>query len=180
MKKKRLLIILLTLLILILAYFVSRQIYIRLRIDPIIEHMGDKVEVDEDNSFSLGSLETGTDYCYLISYPELRGYRTNLSVASVRHMKLYEEAETQVDVDVDIMAYLDFPTGFTIYVDISPNEEPLVNGSDETYSILVDEQMNLIENSPDDKVIYDAYYEEIYDCFKAAHNVFGVFDPPER
>ena len=51
-KKKRLLTILLVITVLVLAYFVSRQIYIRLRIDPIIEHMGDKVEVDEDNGFS--------------------------------------------------------------------------------------------------------------------------------
>ncbi len=181
-KKKRLLTILLVITVLVLAYFVSRQIYIRLRIDPIIEHMGDKVMVEDGDHFSLSSQESGTDYCYMIRYPHLRGYRTNLSVTSVRHIKFYEdeEAEAEVDVDVDIMAYLEFPTGFTIYVEISPNGEPLVNGDNGTYSFIVDEQMNLIENAPDDKEIYEAYYEEIYDCFKAAHNVFGVFDPPER
>ena len=166
MKKRRL--ILLGIVLLCCAWLLFCFVYKKVKYSSWLRADEEFFQEFEENRMKNNG-KGGKRYTSAWASDEIWSIDGNLAIGMTRYV---DETGTILNDTVELMIWPKFFSGFTIDVTIA-----LVD-SGEGVSFEINEDMSLIDESYRER--YDRYYEDIYEDFKLAHEVFGIFEVPEQ
>lgn len=121
------------------------------------------------------SVKYNDKYMCGVAKPEsMLSLRGNLYVTAFRNISKNEAGAYEIDSEsyCDLLIYVEFPKGYTIYAQLCDAYGNSFNNLELT------ETMELVSDDDSEKKLYEENYNAIYDAFYAAHEVFGIFDLP--
>ena len=166
MKKRRL--ILLGIVLLCCAWLLFCFVYKKVKYSAWLRADEEFFQEFEENRMQNNG-KGGKRYTFAGVADELWSIEGNLGVAMTNY---FDETGSIVNDTVELLIWPKFFSGFTIAVLINPAD------SDKGAGFEINEDMSLIDESY--REWYDRYYEDIYEDFKLAHEVFGIFEVPEQ